>query len=118
MSEKVQFPTNVPIDVALKSTMPGQTDSEGLSGSSLNPALWTEPVSQLHRCFNLKAEFGIARKSAAVVRTLKRLNGRRFAPRHCLSEEKTDMACPDCSSSAGDFRIVTSVETHGLDCGP
>lgn len=28
------------------------------------------------------------------------------------------MACPDCSSSAGDFRIVTSVETHGLDCGP
>jgi hypothetical protein len=28
------------------------------------------------------------------------------------------MACPDCSSSAGDFRILTSVETHGLDCGP
>lgn len=28
------------------------------------------------------------------------------------------MACPDCGSSAGDFRFVTSVETHGLDCGP
>ena len=37
MSEKVQFQTNVPIDVALKSPMAGQTDSEGLSGSSLNP---------------------------------------------------------------------------------
>ena len=28
------------------------------------------------------------------------------------------MACPDCRSSSGDFRFVTSVETHGLDCGP
>jgi hypothetical protein len=28
------------------------------------------------------------------------------------------MACPDCSSSAGDFRTVASVETHGLECGP
>jgi len=28
------------------------------------------------------------------------------------------MACPDCGSAAGDFRFVTSVETHGLDCGP
>ena len=28
------------------------------------------------------------------------------------------MACPDCGSSAGEFRFVTSVETHGLDCGP
>jgi len=28
------------------------------------------------------------------------------------------MACPDCGSPAGDFRFVTSVETHGLDCGP
>jgi hypothetical protein len=28
------------------------------------------------------------------------------------------MACPDFGSSAGDFRFVTSVETHGLDCGP
>ncbi len=28
------------------------------------------------------------------------------------------MACPDCGSSAGDLRFVTSVETHGLDCGP
>ena len=28
------------------------------------------------------------------------------------------MACPDCGSSTGDLRFVTSVETHGLDCGP
>lgn len=28
------------------------------------------------------------------------------------------MACPDCGSSSGDFRFATSVETHGLDCGP
>ena len=28
------------------------------------------------------------------------------------------MACPDCGSSLGEFRIATSVETHGLDCGP
>jgi len=28
------------------------------------------------------------------------------------------MACPDCGSSNGEFRIVTSIETHGLDCGP
>ena len=28
------------------------------------------------------------------------------------------MACPDCGSPAGDFRFVTSIETHGLDCGP
>ena len=28
------------------------------------------------------------------------------------------MACPDCGSSLGDFRISTSIETHGLDCGP
>ena len=28
------------------------------------------------------------------------------------------MACPDCGSPAGDFRFATSVETHGLDCGP
>ena len=28
------------------------------------------------------------------------------------------MACPDCGSPEGDFRFVTSVETHGLDCGP
>jgi hypothetical protein len=28
------------------------------------------------------------------------------------------MACPDCGSPAGDSRCVTSVETHGLDCGP
>jgi len=36
-SEKVQSQTNVPIDLALNSTMAGQTDSDGLSGSSLNP---------------------------------------------------------------------------------
>ena len=28
------------------------------------------------------------------------------------------MACPDCGSSAGEFRFATSIETHGLDCGP
>jgi hypothetical protein len=28
------------------------------------------------------------------------------------------MACPDCGSSSGDFQFATSVETHGLDCGP
>ena len=28
------------------------------------------------------------------------------------------MACPDCGSSTGNLRFVTSVETHGLDCGP
>lgn len=28
------------------------------------------------------------------------------------------MACPDCGSSFGDCRIASSVETHGLDCGP
>ena len=28
------------------------------------------------------------------------------------------MACPDCGSPAGGFRFATSVETHGLDCGP
>jgi hypothetical protein len=28
------------------------------------------------------------------------------------------MACPDCGSSLGNFRISTSIETHGLDCGP
>ena len=28
------------------------------------------------------------------------------------------MACPDCGSSLGEFRIATSIETHGLDCGP
>ena len=28
------------------------------------------------------------------------------------------MACPDCGSSLGEYRIASSVETHGLDCGP
>ena len=28
------------------------------------------------------------------------------------------MACPDCDSPIGDLRFATSVETHGLDCGP
>ena len=28
------------------------------------------------------------------------------------------MACPDCGSPIGDSRFATSVETHGLDCGP
>jgi hypothetical protein len=28
------------------------------------------------------------------------------------------MACPDCGSPAGDLGFATSVETHGLDCGP
>ena len=28
------------------------------------------------------------------------------------------MACPDCGSSSGDFRFASSVETHGLECGP
>ena len=28
------------------------------------------------------------------------------------------MACPDCGSPAGDLWFATSVETHGLDCGP
>jgi len=28
------------------------------------------------------------------------------------------MACPDCGSSFGEYRNVSSVETHGLDCGP
>ena len=28
------------------------------------------------------------------------------------------MSCPDCGSPAGDLRFATSVETHGLDCGP
>ena len=28
------------------------------------------------------------------------------------------MACPDCDSSFGEYRTVSSVETHGLDCGP
>ncbi len=28
------------------------------------------------------------------------------------------MACPDCGSSIGEFRVASSIETHGLDCGP
>ena len=28
------------------------------------------------------------------------------------------MACPDCGSDFGEFRTASSVETHGLDCGP
>ena len=28
------------------------------------------------------------------------------------------MACPDCGSTRGESRIATSIETHGLDCGP
>jgi hypothetical protein len=28
------------------------------------------------------------------------------------------MACPDCGSPAGEFRFSTTIETHGLDCGP
>jgi hypothetical protein len=28
------------------------------------------------------------------------------------------MACPDCGSLAGEVRFATSIETHGLDCGP
>ena len=28
------------------------------------------------------------------------------------------MACLDCGSSFGEYRIACSVETHGLDCGP
>jgi hypothetical protein len=28
------------------------------------------------------------------------------------------MACPDCGSLFGEHRISSSVETHGLDCGP
>src|ERR1035441_3832 len=28
------------------------------------------------------------------------------------------MACPDCGSSFGEWRIASTVETHGLDCGP
>jgi hypothetical protein len=28
------------------------------------------------------------------------------------------MACPDCGSDSGEYRIASSVETHGLDCGP
>jgi hypothetical protein len=28
------------------------------------------------------------------------------------------MACPDCGSSFGECRIASSIETHGLDCGP
>ena len=28
------------------------------------------------------------------------------------------MACPDCGSSFGEYRVASSVETHGLDCGP
>jgi len=28
------------------------------------------------------------------------------------------MGCPDCGSSLGEYRIASSIETHGLDCGP
>jgi Zn finger protein HypA/HybF involved in hydrogenase expression len=28
------------------------------------------------------------------------------------------MVCPDCGSSRGEIRTSTSIETHGLDCGP
>lgn len=28
------------------------------------------------------------------------------------------MACPDCGSPLGEFRVATSIETHGLDYGP
>ena len=28
------------------------------------------------------------------------------------------MACPDCDCACGEFRFATSIETHGLDCGP
>ena len=28
------------------------------------------------------------------------------------------MACPDCGYPSGEFRFATSIETHGLDCGP
>ena len=28
------------------------------------------------------------------------------------------MACPDCGSSLGESRFASSIETHGLDCGP
>ena len=28
------------------------------------------------------------------------------------------MVCPDCGSPSGEFRFATSIETHGLDCGP
>ena len=35
-----------------------------------------------------------------------------------LIKGETAMACPDCGSPAGDLQFATSVETHGLDCGP
>jgi hypothetical protein len=28
------------------------------------------------------------------------------------------MPCPECGSYDGELRGVTSVETHGLECGP
>lgn len=28
------------------------------------------------------------------------------------------MPCPECGSYDGELRDVTSVETHGLECGP
>ena len=28
------------------------------------------------------------------------------------------MACPDCGWPSGEVRFATSIETHGLDCGP
>jgi uncharacterized CHY-type Zn-finger protein len=28
------------------------------------------------------------------------------------------MACPDCGYVVGNYRCITSIETHGLDCGP
>jgi hypothetical protein len=40
---------------------------------------------------------------------------------HCpklLLGKKISMACPDCGSALGEFRITTAIETHGLDCGP
>jgi hypothetical protein len=35
-----------------------------------------------------------------------------------LIKGETAMACPDCGSPAGHLRFATSIEIHGLDCGP
>ena len=71
--ERESSQTNVPIDVAR------------IVWIAPESTLWTELVSRLHCGFNLKRNSELLPK----VRRW-RLNGRHFAARRCLSEEKTD----------------------------
>jgi hypothetical protein len=91
-----------------------------LYGSSLNPHSGHNISSKLLLLSlpQSKAILRNAPKSIGGTNTDPQPDQRGRGCKWLKSKGERKMACPDCGSDSAEYRIASSVETHGLDCGP